>query len=127
MIPPPTPARDLAFEQALYESILERDPANIEALMALGESCTKAKDYARGLEIDRRLAHLRPSDALVHYNLACSLSLTGNLDEAFATLGRALDLGYMDLDHLDRDEDLEALRKDPRFAALRRRLLGLLP
>ena len=32
--------------------------------------------FEDGLSVDRRLARLCPSDPLVHYNLACSFSLT---------------------------------------------------
>lgn len=119
----PAPSRDLSFERALYESVVARDPANVEALMALGEAYTKDRDYVRGLEVDQRLARLRPSDPVVLYNLACSLALLGCADTAFEVLGRAIDLGYADLTHLDEDPDLEGIRKDARFAEIRERLL----
>ena len=118
----PPPPRDLSFELSLYESILAGDPANVEALMALGEACTQRGDHARGLAIDQRLARLRPADPIVHYNLACSYALLGRPDEAFGTLAQAADLGYADLAHLDKDSDLDALRADPRFQDVRRRL-----
>jgi hypothetical protein len=121
MVPPPS--RDLSFERTLYESIVARDPANVEALMALGEAYTRDRDYARGLEVDQCLARLRPSDPVVLYNLACSHALLGRTDTAFEVLGRAVDLGYADLPHLDGDPDLEGIRKDIRFAEIRERLL----
>ena len=119
----PTPSRDLSFERALYESVVARDPANVEALMALGEAYTKDRDYVRGLEVDQRLARLRPADPVVLYNLACSHALLGGADLAFEVLGRAVDLGYADLAHLDGDPDLEGIRKDARFTEIRERLL----
>ena len=96
----PTPSRDLSFERALYESVVARDPANVEALMALGEAYTKDRDYVRGLEVDQRLARLRPADPVVLYNLACSHALLGGADLAFEVLGRAVDLG---IEHAWRD------------------------
>ena len=116
------PARDLPFEVSLYEAVVASDPANVEALMALGEAHTRAGDYARGMDVDRKLSRLRPEDPVVHYNLACSLSLLGDRDAALGTLEKAVTLGYADLAHLDKDPDLEALRQDPRFGELRRRL-----
>ena len=114
--------RDLPFEVSLYEAVVASDPSNVEALMALGEAHTRAGDYARGLDVDQRLSRLRPEDPVVHYNLACSLSLVGSRETALETLERAVALGYADLNHLDKDSDLEAVRQDPRFGDLRKRL-----
>ena len=118
--------RDLPFEVSLYEAVVASDPTNVEALMALGEAHTRTGDYARGLDVDQRLSRLRPEDPVVHYNLACSLSLLGRREAALSTLERAVALGYSDLAHLDKDPDLEALRQDPRFGELRRRLTKVL-
>ncbi len=114
--------RDLPFEVSLYEAVLLRDPSNVEALMALGEACTRRGDLARGLDVDQRLSRLRPEDPVVQYNLACSLSLLGRRDASLSVLERAVALGYADLAHLDKDPDLEGVRDDPRFQALRLRL-----
>lgn len=120
-------SRDLPFETALYESVLARDPDNVEALLALGEACTRQGAYARGLEVDQKLVRLRPADPVVRYNLACSLALLKRPDEAFEALTQAVDLGYRDLKHLDADPDLDPLRQDPRFATLRDRILRTAP
>ena len=119
--------RDLSFEISLYESVLSRDPDNLEALMALGEAYTRKGEYAKGLDVDQRLARLRPADAVVRYNLACSLALLGRPDQAFEALAQAVDFGYRDLKHLDGDPDLGSLREDPRFTALRERVLKPAP
>jgi hypothetical protein len=60
----------------------------------------------------------------VRYNLACSLALVGRIDESFDELARAISNGYDDADHLEADEDLAALRGDPRYAALLLALRG---
>ena len=117
-----TSARDLPFEVSLYEAVVASDPANVEALMALGEAYTRQGDYPRGLEMDERLSRLRPQDPVVQYNLACSLSLLGRREAALETLERAVALGYADRAHLEKDPDLEAVRRDPRFETLRKRL-----
>lgn len=119
----PTPTRDLTFERALYESVVERDPTNVEALMALGEAYTQGKEYEKGLEVDLKLVRLRPQDPVAQYNLACSYALLGRSDAAFASLNKAVDLGYGDLAHVDRDADLESLRGDSRYAEVRDRLM----
>ncbi|MFN3467825.1 MAG: TPR end-of-group domain-containing protein, partial [Candidatus Brocadiales bacterium] len=45
-------------------------------------------------------------------------SLLGHLDAAFNALERAVSLGYKDLGHLQRDRDLDNLRKDVRYQEL---------
>lgn len=121
------PERDPDFELALYESVLSDDPANVEALIALGEAYTHRGAFAEGLAVDRRLASLRPADPVVRYNLACSLSLLGCAEESLAELAAAVDRGYRDAAHMDGDRDLDKVRSDPRFAALRARMLGAGP
>ncbi|MBS0207443.1 MAG: hypothetical protein JSS27_00680 [Planctomycetes bacterium] len=106
------------FDIAFYGAILERSPSYLDVLRCLGELLARKGLHQRALEIDRRLVILAPNDPVVHYNLTCSLSLNGQVDEALKHLGRALDLGYDNLEHLQADTDLDPLREHPGFAAL---------
>jgi len=107
--------KDLDFEIDFFEQLLKKKPDFIQALTALGGAYTQRGDYRKGLEVDLRLSRLRRDDSTVHYNLACSYSLLGELDLAFSILKKAIDLGYEDFEHLKYDPDLENLRKDERF------------
>jgi tetratricopeptide (TPR) repeat protein len=113
---------DLEFEIQFFEGVTKRDPGFIEALQILGDAYTKTGQWDKGLRVDKRLARLCPDSPLVFYNLACSYSLMSHLDEAFAALDKALRLGYSDAKWLTKDPDLENLRKDLRFEALKREL-----
>ena len=106
---------DPQFEIAFYENILKNSPGFIEALVALAELYTKEGLYDKGLELDRRLAELRPDDAVIQYNLACSLSLKGDVPAAFGAMKRAILNGYEDFSHLEKDQDLLNLLSDPGF------------
>ena len=108
-------ANDPLFENSFYENILKYSPRFIEALIALAELYTKEGLYDKGLELDRRLAELRPEDPVIQYNLACSLSLKGDVAAAFEAVKRAVSHGYEDFTHLEKDEDLVNLLSDPRF------------
>ncbi|MFQ5653369.1 MAG: hypothetical protein ACE5GW_01390 [Planctomycetota bacterium] len=55
--------------------------------------------------------------ALLHYNLACSLSLAGRIDEALAALDRSLGHREVTIGMVEADGDLRAVRKDPRYKA----------
>lgn len=107
--------KDLDFEIDFFERLLKKKPDFILALTVLGGAYTQQGDYKKGLEVDLRLSSLRRDDPVVHYNLACSYSLLGELDRAFAALKKAIELGYDDFEHLKQDPDLENLKKDERF------------
>lgn len=124
-----TPALQARLERAsteflarFFETELAQKPANLAALVELGHLYTRLGRVGEGLAIDRELVRRMPHDASVHYNLACSLALSGAIDEAFAALEAAVARGYRDAEHLAGDEDLAALREDERFEALVRRL-----
>jgi tetratricopeptide (TPR) repeat protein len=106
------------FEMSFYEGLIREKPNYIDALKPLAELYTKRGDYEKGLEIDLRLSELCPEDPDVIYNLACSYALTGQTDQSFAALGRAIELGYRDFDHMKKDGDLKSLVGDPRFEEL---------
>ncbi len=77
----------------------------------------REKDYTRAEADCRRLIELAPS-AAAYYNLACALARQDKKDEAFKALRKSVALGEHDAAHLKADEDLAALRQDPRFAAI---------
>ena len=112
----------LDFEIEFYEQVRRRDPDHEPALEALGHAYTQRGLHERGLEVDRHLADRRPKDAIVQYNLACSYVLVGDTDLGIATLARAVELGYDDLEHLEKDRDLDPLRGDRRFQAIVQKL-----
>ena len=67
---------DPAFEIGFFESILKRDPNYTEVVEILGGLYTKMGRIADGLNMDRKLVRLLPSNATAHYKLACSLALS---------------------------------------------------
>jgi tetratricopeptide (TPR) repeat protein len=117
--------RDLELEILFLEGVIRRDPAYIEALQILGDDYTRRGRFAEGLKIDERLSRLRPSDSVVHYNLACSYSLTQQIDLAVEALDAAINLGYRDFKAMDTDPDLKNLRQHAAYKRIRAKLRGL--
>jgi len=115
-------ARDLDIEIAFLEGVVRRDPTYVEALHALGDDFTRRGRFEEGLKVDEQLCRLRPADALVHYNLACSYSLTERFESAAAALNRALDLGFRDFKRLTKDPDLAKLRRHSLYKRIRARI-----
>ena len=109
---------DDEFTIWFLEGVLEKYPTYVECLMYLGNSYTATGMYEKGLKVDLKLSRLRPKDPLVHYNLACSFSLLGRLNESLESLEKAVDLGYDDLMYLVNDSDLDSLRDDENYKVL---------
>ena len=109
---------DGEFEIWFLEGILEIYPAYAECLMFLGNSYTANEMFEKGLKVDVKLSKLKPCDSVVHYNLACSYSLLGSVDKALESLGKATDLGYNDIEHLESDSDLDGLRGEAGYEML---------
>jgi len=105
-------------EISFYENLLKEKPDYIDALIALGDAYTKKGRYKEGLKIDERLVKLKPDDPLVHYNLACSYSLLKMANLCLEALEKAIHLGYRDPIFMEKDPDLEFIRKDPRYIEL---------
>jgi tetratricopeptide (TPR) repeat protein len=119
--------RNLDVEIGFIEGVVRKDPEYVEALQILGDDYTKRGRFDDGLKIDEQLAHLRPQDATVLYNLACSYSLTERVAEAFNALHRALAAGYIDFKWMAQDPDLESLRKHPLYDEVRTKIKAVKP
>lgn len=105
----------LDFEIWFYEGIQGCCPEYVEVLQALGNAYTARGYYEKGLWVDLKLAELCPRDPVVQYNLACSYSLIGELDDAVQHLRKSVELGYEDVQHMNSDPDLRNARTDDRY------------
>ena len=109
---------DDEFTIWFLEGVLEKYPTYVECLMYLGNAYTATGMYEEGLKADLKLVRLRPEDPLVHYNLTCSFSLLGRLEESLESLEKVVGLGYDDLEHLENDSDLDSLRDEDGYNVL---------
>ena len=105
----------LDFEIEFFERILSRDPNYLEVLINLGDLFTQKGCHRRALQVDLRLAQLKPKSDTVMYNLACSHAVLNQKSEALEALRRAISLGYCDLEFLANDSDLASLHSHPEF------------
>lgn len=108
----------LDFDLEFYEGILHRAPRYVDVLRRQGELLNRKGLHERAVLVDRRLVELLPDDCVVQYNLACSLAMIGQREEAIESLRKALERGYRDIDYLHADGDLDALRGEPAFERL---------
>ena len=69
-----------------------------------------------------RQTELIPGGRLGAFNVARAHAVAGHVDESLKGLERAIEEGWENTDQLERDQAFEAVRKDPRFAALTARI-----
>ena len=85
------------------------------SLVVLGQTGRAKKWLRRALELD-------PDDPIVLYNVACNFATLGEVEESLDYLEQAVEHGTVSSDWMRNDEDLAALRDNPRYAALLRRV-----
>ena len=83
-----------------FEQAVRNDPRDREALDRLAMARFGQERYEEALALYRTMAELEPDNALTHSNLGATLYHLGRMDEALASMERALAL----------DPDLEAAR-----------------
>jgi tetratricopeptide (TPR) repeat protein len=110
--------RELDVKISFLEGLVRRDAQYVEALQILGDHYTQRGRFEDGLKVDRQLSQLQPRSPIVFYNLACSHSLTGELNLAASALEKALALGYRDFSWLAKDPDLLQLRQHPLYRSI---------
>lgn len=103
--------------------IPKRDLANL--ILDQGNKYLQAKKFELAEKQYKQVLELEPHDSTALYNLACCYSLWGRTDEAVTYLGLAIDAGFDDVSHMDKDTDLDPIREDRRVKemldALRRK------
>ncbi len=119
--------RSRHIEMEFLEAVRTRLPDHPAVVESLGCLYTEMGRYQDGLRADREMVRMAPDSPTAWYNLACSLSLTGQAEDAFTALEKAITLGYDDAEWMQDDDDFEPIKKDPRFARLLAQLLARTP
>ena len=88
----------------------------VQILTQQGIDLFKAKELEKALAAFREAETIMPENPSTAYNIACAYSLMGKKKEAFENLFRSIALGYVDIDHINADEDLAALRGEKEWA-----------
>jgi tetratricopeptide (TPR) repeat protein len=108
------------FDREFFGRVLDQGDNNTDVVKRQAELLARNGDYSDALRLDRLLTERHPNDPVVHYNLACSLSMIGQYDAAIESLRRAIEIGYHDFAHILADPDLDPLRDLAGFIQLLR-------
>jgi len=66
-------------------------------------------------ELLSHLLSIEPNEPIALYNLACTESLLGNIEDSLLTLKSAIDAGYNDVEHMIDDSDFENIKHTEGF------------
>jgi TolB-like protein/Flp pilus assembly protein TadD len=101
---------------------LELNPDDARALYLGANALIQLEERDRALEWAQRAYAIDSTDSGVLYNVACVYALGGMTHEALDCLERAIENGFGHREWLDNDTDLNSIRSDPRFEALRQKI-----
>ncbi len=93
-------------------------PKNIYVRLAIGWCCKRTDRLPEAVAAMEEALENEPSEAILHYNLSCYLSLAGEKTRALFHLAQALslDAGFRNL--IPDEADFDPIRSDPAFVAL---------
>jgi transcriptional regulator GlxA family with amidase domain len=112
-------AGDTKEAVASYRALLDDHPQEYGVWATLGQLHYQAGEYAEAMQAYGKAAAAPSGRIRALYNAACSAALASQADRAFDYLQQAVAAGFDDVALLDRDGDLDALRQDARYGALR--------
>lgn len=100
------------------EQSADLNPSNIDSWLALGWCYKRTDRLDMAIRSLERAREVSPELAVVHYNLACYLSLVGEKQRALEFLSRAIDMEPAYRLALSTESDFDPIRSDPQFQAL---------
>jgi len=123
----------MAQASAAYDRLLELVPGVPAARgrelrgKALASQCDlliQRQALNRAVDVCRSAVEIAPGEPVAYYNLAGVYALLGRKSEALEALEKDVALGDSDFAYLEADPWFEALRKEPRFLEIVRRMRG---
>jgi len=123
--PDPCPEARALFREKKYDDAAKKLEPYLASnrfdgrAWALYSECLHfGKQFEKAIHAGKKALECGASIPGQSYNIACGYALLGKSDDAIAWLKRALDARFADQETLEKDDDLNSIRKDPRFVQL---------
>ena len=104
------------------EEHIRLNPDDARALYIGANGLVSLGRVEKGLEWARLARELQPNEPMALYNLACIYSLAGEIDDAVDCFADCIEHGFSYRDWAEHDSNLDAVRDDPRFVELMKKL-----
>ena len=93
-----------------YNKAIALDPNLALAYNNRGAAYGNKGQHDRAMQDFNKVIVLNPNDDLAYYNLACYYSLHGDELKSCDSLGKAVEKGFKDWEHIKKDSDLNKIR-----------------
>ena len=109
----------------LLEQVVKSEPDNSMAWFRLGYCLHMDGQLDRAIKVHQKAAEFDTDTGLIAaYNLACAYSLKKETDLAIEALEKAIEKGFDDVNQIEGDSDMDAIRDDERFKKLMEKIRG---
>ncbi|MHC4597744.1 MAG: TPR end-of-group domain-containing protein, partial [Planctomycetota bacterium] len=81
----------------------------------------KAGKYRSALQMYASILKKAPDDEIALYNTACIFAILGKRKDAAAYLVKAVEAGFHDFDHIEKDKDLDVIRSEEGYVSILKR------
>lgn len=107
------------WEDALepLRRVTEQEPKRLEAWLGIGWCLKRLGRLDEAIAVLEQGLEAAPLQPILHYNLACYLSLGGSVQAAIEHLARAIAIDGRFRDLTEVEPDFDPIRSDPRFVA----------
>lgn len=123
--PDPTPEATALMREKKYSEAAKKLEIHLannrfsgRAWSLYSECLHSTKLYDQAIEAGKKAIETGFNPSGQMYNIACGYALLGKKDEAITWLKMALDEGFPEQETLEKDDDVDSLRSDPRFIQL---------
>lgn len=113
-------AQDGRAVASRFERLVEKAPKSGEGFFQVGRELLRVERYDLAVKAYQAAVDRGYRTGTSLYNQACALSLSGDVDGALDRLAKSLDAGFDQPELFRTDDDLDAVRRDARFARLAR-------
>ncbi len=104
---------------ARFRQALAYNPNYVPGHFHMGITFVNTKEYDKSIRCFEKVIELDPTESAAYYNIACCYSLMGEADKALEWLALSVERGFHDWKHMEKDTDLDNIRKTARYATLR--------
>lgn len=108
-----------------FQRALAYNPNYLPAHFHMGITYVNTREYERSIQCFEKVIQLDPTEAAAYYNIACCLSLMGEVEKGLEWLERAVERGFKDHAHMDKDTDLDNLRDTDGYRRLHQKAKAL--
>ena len=111
-------AEDRQYQLLFFEKLASKCGDDLPTLLRLSELYLGSGKTGEALHVAVRATILYPDSPGLHYVLACAFAISNQPQFALDHLKLAIELGYDDMHHIEKDQYLQPLRHLAAFRAI---------